>query len=278
MSRAIGLGWAALSAGLLLAAPAFAAGPPVAIPESQRAIAGGRGLEVTVPQAELGANINASNLDMAMGGGVLGVLIDAKIEADRGKRSKALITPLREALDDVDADELAIETAASAAAATPWLEAAKPDFARDPTDAAKSAVLTASPASQVVFLDYVYDTPPDLSAIRVGVRIVIANKAAAAGAKPESRLSPRNLVYAQTLTSVVRLPNAGAAQDNGARWAAGDGALARKALAAGFARIGALIPRALSLTDADLARMNAGEKQSVAGYSGRLVDVQTLQQ
>src|SRR5450432_2885458 len=66
--------------------------PKSVLVEAARVSPGGRGIQVVVGQAELGSNIKAS--DIAIAGGVL---VDAKIEADRGKRNSVGITPLRTA-------------------------------------------------------------------------------------------------------------------------------------------------------------------------------------
>jgi hypothetical protein len=265
-----------MAVALCLAAPALAAEPkPPKIPksvlvEAARAAPGGRGVDVVVGQAEIASNINPSFATLAMGGGVLGVIIDAKVDSDRAKRAMAGITPLRTALIDVDVDQLAIDTTKAATATLPWFEGKDPEFARDPTIPAKSAVLSAGAARQVAFFDYVYDTAPDFSSIRVGVRITLANKDAPNGGAAETRLNPKNLAYDQTLTSVVRLGNPGAPPDNAERWAAHDGVLAKKALKVAFAEVGVLIPRALTLGVDDIAKMDAGAKKTIGGYAGKV--------
>lgn len=255
-----------------LATPALGAEPKIpksVFLESARTAPEGREVEVVVGQAELGSNINPSYAMVAMGGGVLGVLIDAKVGSDRAKRAEVGITPLRKALVDFDADTLAIETTRSAMAAVPWFNGKAPDFARDPTIIAKSARLDAS-GGQVTFFDYVYDTAPDFASIRVGVRITVANKEPVKGRAAEKRLYDRDLVYIQTLTSAVYLANAGEPADNAGRWAANDGALAKRALSLAFTEVGALIPRALPLSADDIKRMETAEVKSVGAYRGKL--------
>lgn len=283
----------AMAMSLCLATSSAAAERKSVLPEAARTSPGGRAVEVTVAQAELGMNINPSIMTLAMGGGVLGVLIDAKVDSDRTKRTQANITPLRSALIDFDADQLAIDATQSAVSAAPWFASGAPLFARDASYGAKSDVLDASSSDQVAFLDYVYDLSPDLSSIRVGVTISIASKAAAAGKKPEVRLYPRNLLYSQTVTSAVQLAKPGDAPDNASQWAAQNGALAKRALEIAFKQAAVLVPRALTLTEDDLTRMGQGEKKTTGGYTGRvqedgptgtllyngsLIHVQTLQE
>lgn len=243
--------------------------PKSVLLETARAAPDGRRVQVVVGQVELGSNINPSYVMVAMGGGLIGGLIDAKVQSDRARRATIGITPIRTSLMDFDVDQLAIDTTKSAVAALPWFAAAEPDFARDPTVSARSAYLDAAGAGQVAFFEYVYDTSPDFSAVRVGVTISIANRQ---GAEAERRLTPRNLVFKQTLTSVVLLPTPGEAAANSQRWAANDAAPAKRAVTAAFAEIGRLIPRALTLTTADIARMNGGARKELGSYSGKFVE------
>lgn len=262
---------------LCLATPVVAAEKPAKVEkiprfvlaEAARAAPAGRGVNVVVGQAELGSNINPSMATVALGGGVLGVLIDAKVGNDRAKRAEASITPLRMVLIDFDADQLALDTTKATTAALPWFNGQPADFARDPTTFAKSTRLDAAGEPQVAFFDWAYDTTPDFSSIRVGVRVSLANKDAAGG-KPESRLANKKLVYDHTVTSVVQLGNPGEGADNAKRWAANDGALAKKALSVAFAEVGTLIPRALTLGIEDHKRMQAAETRTIGAYRGRL--------
>jgi hypothetical protein len=281
MSRWIGIA----AAGLALAAslsgpPALGATHRNVLPEAARAPPGGvRAVQVIVPQAELASNINPSIMTLAMGGGVLGVVIDAKIDNDRAKRAEAGITLLRAALGDFDADRLAVETTRSAIARTPWFDAGadgRIGFGRDASPWGENEVLNAraADAGQVAFFCYTYDTSADFSSIRVGVSIVFANTAVPAGGKPDQRLAAKNMPYVQTLTSVVNLSNPASAQENSARWAANGGALARRAIGLGFDEIAALVPRALALDEASLTGLDAGERRTLSGVSGKVVQEQ----
>jgi hypothetical protein len=242
------------------------------LPAEARTVPGARAVEVLVPQAELGTNINPSMIGLVMGGGLVGVLIDVKVDSDRAAAAQDSIIPIRVALMDFDADQLAIDATQSAIAGVPWFQAQQPSFGRDTSVLRKSGLLTAATTNQVVFFEYTYDTAPDFSSIRVGVTISIAAKPGADG-NSESQLAARNLVYAQTITGVVKLQNPTGAQDNAVRWAANDGALARRALTTAFGDVGALIPRAFAFTDGDVKSMAAGEsKQLDNNVSGEVVE------
>lgn len=256
---------------LCAALPAQAAPKPLkyVLQEAARPVSGGRAVQVSVGQAELGSNIN-STLGFAMAaGGAVGVLIEAGVGADRAQRAQLGITPIRRGLMDVDADQLAIDSTRSALAAMPWLGGQEPAFTRDATLFGKSDFLTAAPTSQVAFFTFVYDMAPDFSSVNVSVSIAIANREQAKKGQPFTRLLDKNLVYGQRVSSVVRLANPTTPAENAQRWAANDSALAKKALALAFTEVGALIPRALTLTDADVTRLDAAERRTIASLGGK---------
>lgn len=258
---------------LLSVDPASAADRKNILPEAGRQVDGGRSVQVLVAQEEIKSDINKSNLAVAAGGGLLMALIDAGVEAERAKKAEAAILPLRTALQGYDVDALAQETTQSVADQTTWLQPAATSFSRDSSVLAKSGVLDNSASSQVAFFEYAYDTSPDFSSLRVAVNIQFANKANLEGKKPEARLQPKQLAYAQTITSVVSLPSPqGDADANVARWSADDGKLARKAIATGFDQLRILTPRALALADADAKSMSSRDKKNVVlgGFGGRL--------
>jgi hypothetical protein len=211
---------------------------------------------------------------VATGGGLLGAIIDAKINADRAKKAEELIQPLRAALTGFDADALAIESAKAAVGRLAWLKASgEPAFGRDISLVGKSGVLDASPAGQVLFLDYGYDTSADFASIRVQVTVSLANKTVETGKKPETRLYPNKLAYLATVTAVVSLPNPAAEKEaNVARWSADNGKLAREALTTAFRDASLLVPRALELQEADAKAMKVKDHkmEATAGFSGRV--------
>lgn len=265
----------AASLALCAAGPVIAASAPKnVVPEASKSVEGGLGVQVLVAQSEIKSNINPSYVSVAMAGGVLAALIDAKIESDRAKRAEMEIAPLRTALTGFDVDGLATDTTKATMARYPWLSVATPAFGRDSSLLGKSAALDAAATNEVAFFEYIYDLAPDFSTIRVSLNMQFANKALPEGKKPESRLAPRELSYSQTVTSVVALPRPTDMAGNAARWSAGDGKLARKALSEAFAELAILAPRALELSAADLKAMSGKDKKntSLYGFSGRLLE------
>lgn len=282
-------------AALLLAEPAAAQRRNVAVlQESARAVDGGRAVHVFVAQPELAAAINPSNVSGAMGGGLIGAMIDSSVQSNRAGRAEVGITPIRAALFDFDTDALAIETTNAATAGLPWFGGQAIAFGRDSSPYAKNAALDAATTSQVAFFEYGYDVSPDFSMVRVSVVMTLANKVVDGIRRPEQRLQPRNLVYSQAAMSAVRLPSPTTPEDNSVVWAADDGALIRQALTMAFADLTTLIPRSLNLTAAEFeaasdaarttdrafpgARVVEQNPNEMLLYNGGLIHVQTLSQ
>ena len=253
------------------AAPSLAADPKFVLPEAARAAPDGRALQILVGQEEIKSDINPSNVSVAMGGGMLAALIDAKIQADRAKAAEIAIQPVRVALAGFDADTLATEAANATLAKLPWFQASPITLGRDTSIPGRIAVLDAG-GGQTAFFTYAYDMSPDFSAVRVSVTIQIVNKAIPEGKSPESRFTLRNLVFTQTVTSIVVLPNPSTvAVDNANVWSADGGKLARQALTTAFAELGVLTPRVFDLTAVDAKAMMGKTHKYVmlGGYGGR---------
>ncbi|WP_395644801.1 hypothetical protein [Terricaulis sp.] len=260
-------------AALLLAAPA-AAQPRRnlgVLQESARVVEGGRAVQVLVAQPELGAAIVPSNVTGAMGGGLIGAMIESSVQQQRAGRAEVGITPIRATLFDFDADTLALETTNAATAGLTWFGGQPAVFGRDNSPYAKNAALDAAAAGQVAFFEYGYEVSPDFATVRVSVLVTLANKTVATARRPEQRLLPRNLAFSQSLLSVVQLPNATTPEENATRWAENDGALMRQALTTAFGDLATLIPRALQFSDADFAAASAAPRSSDRAYPGARV-------
>jgi hypothetical protein len=263
----------------IIAAPwgaaAVAAGPSNVLAESARTVAEGRALHILVAQSEIKSDINPSNLAVATGGGMLGGLLAASQNAKRAKKAEAAIEPLRAALTGFDFDGLALEAGKASVAPVVWFQPSAVSFGKDSSPVGRSATLDKSSSGQTAFVEYTYDVSPDFSSVRVASNIQFANKTmpVGKGVKPEARLSPKNLAYTFTITSVVSLDSS--SEDinlNAAKWSADGGKLARAALAKGLETIKALTPRALALTAADIKLMSGKDKPKggAGGFAGRV--------
>lgn len=258
------------------AAQARSVSPQSYIADATRATPGAVALRVEVAQAEIKSDINPSNIAVATGGGLFGALIGAAVDAGKAKKAETLITPLRDALTGFDADALAIDTTKAEMADISWISPDAAPFSKDSSTASQSAYLDTIAGTQLAVVSYSYDLSPDFASIRVVERISIARKAgvnsAGAAIKPVDRLSYRNLAYSQSMTSVMTLPGATKDKDaNAALWAADGAKRARAALVAGFAEVGRLTRRSLSLTPDIITGMDSKQNKRIlaGGYSGR---------
>jgi hypothetical protein len=271
-------GLLAVSVSLCFASSAVAASYKYVLPEASRAFAGERAFRVHLAQEEIKTDINPSNMadDAAGQGGLFGALIlaaiDAKVEADRAKKAEALIQPIRTALTGYDAEAQVLNATQATAAKVPWLKLREATLSKDDTVVSNSAFLDADPSEEVVFFDFTYDTSPDFSSLRVGLKMQVARKAVPSGKAPTARLQIKNLVFAQTITTIVTLPAPYDDKEvNAARWSANDGKLARQALTTAFEKSSALAVRALEIRDADVKAMNTKDHKRfvMAGFTGR---------
>ena len=112
----------------ITAQPAFADTPgtisPVFVQQHQS-----RSVRVLVAQSEIKSDINASNLAVVTGGGMLGGLIAAAQNSARARQAEELIAPVRTALLDLDADALALNSARSGLGGVPFRRDRDAEFA-----------------------------------------------------------------------------------------------------------------------------------------------------
>jgi len=249
---------------------------PSVIAESARTVPGGRSVRVEVSQPELRWTIGNSVVGATAVGGVFGTLVGVSIDSANGKTAEERITPIRDALLDFDTDGLAIETTRNALSKVDWMQPGDIGFTRDSSFLGRANFVNAGTASQAAFFLYSYEMASDFSHVRVMVSLQFVNKMPPAdNTKAATPFPPVQPVYTQGIVCDVALPKAGNdAAANAALWAADDGKLMKQALTMAFADVQGLIPRALDLTDADVALMNGADKpmQTVDGFNGHVVE------
>lgn len=256
---------------------AQAAQTPRVVAESARTVEGGRAVEITVGQAELKSNINSIPIVVTQGGlagALIGSMVQSGIESSRAKKAEAAITPVRDALIDFNADDLAVATTKTALAKIDWMQPTTFKFSKDASQADILAFLDSTDATQAAYFTYTYDLAPDFASVRVLVHVTFANKAQPENvSEPDARLKPKYLAYTGQITSVVMLPGAGTdINANAQKWAADKGKLARQGLTLAFSNAETLISRTLVLSDDDVKAMNGKDKprQMLAGFPGRV--------
>jgi len=261
-------------------APLQAAAVPNAVAERDRAIPGGRAVEVIVPQTQIETTIDIGRVASAAnngGGGLLGMIIISSMDdtrevlsqSSRG-RAEAAIAPLRQALLGFDVNGLAVATTKAALAKPAWFQPASIDVTNDAAIQSRPEFLAKLKSPQVALVGYRYEASPDFTQIRVIADLQLGRVGAMKGGAPA--LTP---LYHQQVASIVQLRKPSfEPSENVGRWSADDGKLAKAALTSAFARLEQLIPFAVGLGDADVKSFAAKgrEKAFAAGYYGPLVE------
>lgn len=249
------------------------------IADDMRAAKAAVPLRVEVGQAEIKSDINSSNLGLATGGGLLGAIIQSAVDSARAKKAEVLITPIRDGLTGFDVDGLAIDTAKAEAAEIAWIDASNVSFSKDASAASRMIVLDGLPQNKLAYTSFTYDAAPDFSAIRLVQTFEVAHKETVDGQglviKPIKRFDHRNLTYTQTVTVVVRLPNATTDKAaNAAIWAEAHSRRAQQAIGMAFAECKRQMVRLVNSSRDDVASYGSKTYPRVAvpPYSGRQIN------
>lgn len=257
--------------GLILAltplAPAYA-DTPHALSESERRSETPRPVAVTVPQDGIGTSIDIGRVasDSAGGGGLLGALIissmdnKAEVMATNARdRAESAIAPLTEALADFPIDTLALDTTRMTLAGTDWVMPGEVALVPGADYLTPQDLLATHPADETVLVNYSYQTSPDFTQLQVFADVILARS---------EDLEP---LAHQRVISLVRLNERSYEEhENVARWAADDGALAKQALVAAFARLEKILPVVLALDEDghDAATDKKRESAFTGGFHG----------
>jgi len=247
--------------------------PRRALDPADRSPPGGREAVVLVSQGEIHAEINASQVSAALGGGLLGALIDTSVNQHRTNKAEETIKPLRDALGGYNFDQRAVEATRAALVGLDWLGARQVSFSKDVSSNNRIACLDKSQAPEVIFATYDYGLSADFAAMEVTVTVTIAPKAVPPGKAAKDRIDVGNAAYTQEFTAVVPLASAGTdLAANTQLWVADGARLARVALDSGLARDTLLIQRGLSQTPQDAAKLGQGASVNEHGLVGKLIE------
>ena len=258
-------------------APAAAKDTPAVIVERDRAVPGGRAVQIAVPQTRIDTSFEVGRVASdSYGGGLIGAIIISSMDDKREVMGRSLqekaettVAPLREALRTFDVDGLALATTRAALAETAWFQARDIVATKESSRQSRAAFYQTSTAPQVAFVTYRYGLSPDFTHIRVTADIALMRKPVARGAtaQPEP-------FYEQTISSIVQLRSRSYEHhENVAQWSADDGKLAKASLIAAFGQIERLIPYALSLDAAEAGQFADKNRPKAfgAGFYGALI-------
>lgn len=246
---------------------------PLVLAGTERDLAEGRAVLVTVAQDRIATSFDVGRVAPNSSGGLLDTLIIAardnrrEILSDSASRqAEATVRPLREALDGFDVDALAVAATQAALARVPWFRPQEIKISKDETTQARHAFGSSADSQQLAFVTYRYDLSPDFTQIRVFADIAVARKTKG------GRLVT---LMEQRLASIAQLSRRSYDhRENVAAWRADDGALAQAALTGAFAQFEWLVPKALELREPEITSLTdtRREKAFAAGLYGPLVE------
>ena len=264
----------------LLAAPREIKAPPVLAARLQPA-PDGRAVMVEVPQENIDYEVDVGRVvsDGVYSSGALDYLFldysDTKrqdlMEIEE-RKAQGVIAPLRAALTGFDFPGLAMATTNAALGKVSWFAGKEPRLARVATEGERAAFAGIAGTRQFALIGYRHTLSPDFTQIRVYAEITIwgipAPSKAAKATKP-MLLSRHRMVSISELRKRSYEP-----ADNVKLWSADRGKLARAALAAGLTRLETLIPRALAMTESEVAALEdkKAPRLFAAGFYGPRIE------
>ena len=263
--RAGHVAWAATACAVWLFTPqiATARGHSYFLSAEARSIPGGRTVHVRLDQPFIYADSN--DIPVQYRNSLLAVFIAAAAYGDPA----AAASNLRSTLAQFDARSIAFTCAKSNIEKVDWLGAKSIQLDDAGGDEAHPAISDTSP--QTAIFNYQYDLSSDGSAIIVTLKVKIVELMPGNG--PASSPKYGRSIYAQTLTSVTRLPEASKKKsENLDRWTANNARLAKDGIAAGLASASALIPRTINLTEADMDELTSDNHKyaTIDDYMGQV--------
>lgn len=244
------------------------------LPPEGRQVEGGRNLLVVVPQNEIIAGIQESNISAAAGGGLLFVLVDAGVNQSRAKKAEAAIVPVRDALTDYQFDQKALATSAAITQNASWLGIQKSEISKDPSNTRISKAIDESPGPQLLTITYDYLLDNNFQVLKVGANVSLSPKAMPKGRKPEQRPLLINADFTRAIVCVVPLGNSATKEldKNAASWAAEGGKLAEGSIDKALAKLAFLVQKGLERTVDQEKALKSTKTKTIEGHAGKVIE------
>jgi hypothetical protein len=237
-----------------------------------RTVAGGREVQVSVAQGEIKTNINKSHVAAAMGGGLLGALIDVGVEQHRATVAETEVAPLRNALIGFDYDTEVRSQTKETLTSLDWFGAQTFGFAKEVSPASRRNEVLQANTNQIAFVDYDYGVSVAFDAIELHSRISLANTHDPETLKGKTARASE-LPYQQRHKVIVPLQGASTDMDaNVQRWSANNGALAKQALEASLQHIQVMMKQGLNQSAEDAGKIPSNQKVTAGSYTGTLIE------
>lgn len=250
----------------LIAKPNLSKGP-LYVAEAERTVADGRAVQIELQTPVIGAAFELGRVAEWSSSGSYGYYYwssgpfsEAPALAQLAAReAEVRVAPLRNALQGFDGSVLVLDAAKNGISSVGWFAPNPLEVLNKPRDSSPLDFVYAAPTNQVAIVSTSYYLSHDGAQIEVKAEIRVLKKV---------KKSVTVVAYQQVI-SVVQMPKPAFEPNANVRtWSVGNGAAARRAIAAGSARLEKLIPRALALSQADLTAY-AAKNLEMAQAAGR---------
>ncbi|WP_414829351.1 hypothetical protein [Alteromonas sp. H39] len=220
--------YAAVAAGLMLLT-ACGSTPNYYIDDVARNQISSTQVIVNIPQKEITAEIDASNVAVAGGGGLLLALVDVAVESSRANTAEELIQPIKDSLIETDFQAMFMTALQEELAAAPWLNVSNTTLVIDPVENHVDSHYRASEAEAVLFIDASYALGANFDSMKGYAVLSMLPKSDTlkqysekAGSKKSktSATHPDNLIYRDSIAVNRALSSISEDKEvNAAKWA-----------------------------------------------------------
>ncbi len=175
-------------------------------------------------QKEIMAEVKKSNVSMAMGGGLIGALIDASIEKSRATDAEALIQPIRNHLLNYKFEEEIHQELTQVLKNTSWFNMKSLKLVQGENDKQLEQLLSSTSSEAVGIIKPTYALVLKFSALKV--RIELSLYPASQSTKNQENQEEKEIIplYKTIVEHLYSLPNSMQNQEENAKlWAANQG-------------------------------------------------------
>lgn len=227
---------------------------------------------IGIRQNRINAMFYQSQVSNLMLGGLIPALIDAGVNQSRSKSAEEQVEPLRAALVGFDFDGLAQKSAEQALSSITLLQAQPVKFTKEVTNDKYAALMDASTAQRLMYLNYDYLMSPDFAGVRVGLFAILKPKTPSGSGTAVERMGLNDSLFHKNYVTEMYLQTP--PDDIAERisvWSANNGAIVKQGLEWGISTVTKLLQKDLDTPTVDLA---AGRMQTVRGFTGKVVSTQ----
>ncbi|NKB80941.1 MAG: hypothetical protein GKS05_03400 [Nitrospirales bacterium] len=189
-------------------------------------------LVIISTQNEIHADIEKSNVAMAMGGGLIPALIDVAIESSRADDAEATIESLRDILIDYDFGKALHTALVPKLSSVPWVNIQEIDIAYDKKENFANELLQKEGNDSLMVVTSSYSLNADFTTLKVQAVLTMYSNLHRSqdGGKHERNLEEAT-VYKNSVSNTYRGPNDTSSQEVIIKqWSENDGTLIKTAL------------------------------------------------